>query len=129
MSFEPTDYLPYDFANRRHIGPSPEEMDDMLAVVGAGLWVLYDIGLLTLDNNNLNTWLGLFVLSLVLGIGLSQRITRTIERITGSQQRGIALRGRRGRHGTRCTARAATNVCHVLFDVHRAPRQRTGDYT
>ena len=35
MSFEPTDYLPYDFANRRHIGPSPEEMDDMLAVVGA----------------------------------------------------------------------------------------------
>lgn len=35
MPFKPTDYLPYDFANRRHIGPSPEEMDDMLAVVGA----------------------------------------------------------------------------------------------
>ncbi len=35
MVFKPTDYLPYDFANRRHIGPSPSEMADMLAVVGA----------------------------------------------------------------------------------------------
>ena len=24
MTFTPTDYLPYDFANRRHIGPSPD---------------------------------------------------------------------------------------------------------
>jgi len=30
MPFTPTDYLPYDFANRRHIGPSPAEMDRML---------------------------------------------------------------------------------------------------
>ena len=35
MPFTPTDYLPYDFANRRHIGPSLAEMDDMLATVGA----------------------------------------------------------------------------------------------
>jgi glycine dehydrogenase len=28
-------YEPYDFANRRHIGPSPEEMAAMLKVVGA----------------------------------------------------------------------------------------------
>ncbi len=34
MAFEPTDYLPYDFANRRHIGPSPEEMADMFRVLG-----------------------------------------------------------------------------------------------
>ncbi len=34
MPFEPTDYLPYDFANRRHIGPSPAEMEEMLAAVG-----------------------------------------------------------------------------------------------
>ncbi len=34
MPFQPTDYLPYDFANRRHIGPSPDEMADMLNVVG-----------------------------------------------------------------------------------------------
>ncbi len=35
MAFEPIDYLPYDFANRRHIGPSPEEMEAMLDVLGA----------------------------------------------------------------------------------------------
>jgi glycine dehydrogenase len=35
MTFTPTDYLPYDFANRRHIGPSVSEMDEMLKVVGA----------------------------------------------------------------------------------------------
>ena len=29
-NFEPTEYLPYDFANRRHIGPSPREMEKML---------------------------------------------------------------------------------------------------
>ncbi len=35
MTFKPTDYLPYDFANRRHIGPSPSELEDMLKVIGA----------------------------------------------------------------------------------------------
>ena len=34
MPFEPTDYLPYDFANRRHIEPSPSEMAAMLEVMG-----------------------------------------------------------------------------------------------
>ncbi len=34
MPFAPTDYLPYDFANRRHIGPSPKEMAEMLQVMG-----------------------------------------------------------------------------------------------
>ncbi|MGI1661070.1 aminomethyl-transferring glycine dehydrogenase [Palleronia sp. KMU-117] len=34
MTFTPTDYLPYDFANRRHIGPSPSEMAEMCAVLG-----------------------------------------------------------------------------------------------
>ena len=34
MPFTPTDYLPYDFANRRHIGPSPVEMAEMLKVLG-----------------------------------------------------------------------------------------------
>ena len=36
MTFTPTDYNPYDFANRRHIGPSPDEMAQMLRVVGVG---------------------------------------------------------------------------------------------
>tara|TARA_B100001093_G_scaffold519525_1_gene608958 strand:+ start:861 stop:3710 length:2850 start_codon:yes stop_codon:yes gene_type:complete len=34
MPFKPTEYLPYDFANRRHIGPSPAEMDEMLKTMG-----------------------------------------------------------------------------------------------
>ncbi|MDA1287137.1 MAG: aminomethyl-transferring glycine dehydrogenase [Proteobacteria bacterium] len=33
MTFEPTEYLPYDFANRRHIGPSPKEMQAMFKVL------------------------------------------------------------------------------------------------
>ena len=35
MAFEESVYHPYDFANRRHIGPSPAEVADMLRVVGA----------------------------------------------------------------------------------------------
>ncbi|MBS0564180.1 MAG: aminomethyl-transferring glycine dehydrogenase [Proteobacteria bacterium] len=34
MTFTPIDYLPYDFANRRHIGPSPAEMAEMFKVLG-----------------------------------------------------------------------------------------------
>jgi len=34
MTFTPSDYLPYDFANRRHIGPSPSEMVEMLELLG-----------------------------------------------------------------------------------------------
>ena len=43
MTYEPIDYLPYDFANRRHIGPSPEEMSDMFRTLGvSGLDQLID---------------------------------------------------------------------------------------
>ena len=35
MSYNETAYAPYDFANRRHIGPSPAEMTEMLRAVGA----------------------------------------------------------------------------------------------
>ena len=35
MSYNITDYKPYDFANRRHIGPSPLETKEMLDIVGA----------------------------------------------------------------------------------------------
>lgn len=48
----------------------------VLAVVGASLWVLYDLGVLRLDNSSFNVWLGLFALSFVLGIGLSWSIFR-----------------------------------------------------
>ncbi|MDA7429523.1 DUF6524 family protein [Primorskyibacter aestuariivivens] len=46
------------------------------AIVGALLWVLYDKGILTLDNQNLNIWLGIFAVSVVLSIGLSWSIVR-----------------------------------------------------
>ena len=36
MPFMPIDYRPYDFANHRHIGPSPGEIEEMLGVIGAG---------------------------------------------------------------------------------------------
>ncbi|PQO24577.1 glycine dehydrogenase (aminomethyl-transferring) [Rhodobacteraceae bacterium WD3A24] len=35
MPYTPTSYNPYDFANRRHIGPSPSEMEEMLRVMDA----------------------------------------------------------------------------------------------
>jgi len=38
--------------------------------------VLIDWGVLSLSNPSLNTWLGLFALSLILGIGLSWSIVR-----------------------------------------------------
>lgn len=34
--WNPTSYNPDDFANRRHIGPSPSEMEEMLKAVGVG---------------------------------------------------------------------------------------------
>ena len=34
MTFTTTEYNTYDFANRRHIGPSPAEMAEMLKAVG-----------------------------------------------------------------------------------------------
>lgn len=62
-------YIIYLRATLRSIGGIGMAL--VLAVVGSGLWVLYDLGLLKLDDGNLNTWLGLVALSLVLGIGLS----------------------------------------------------------
>ncbi|MBL9064561.1 DUF6524 family protein [Tabrizicola sp.] len=53
------------------------------AIFGAGLWVLTDWGLLGLDNSSLNTWLGILVLSLILGIGMSWSILR--QRLSGQQ--------------------------------------------
>ncbi|OCX61211.1 glycine dehydrogenase (aminomethyl-transferring) [Thioclava sp. SK-1] len=35
MPFTPSAYKTYDFAHRRHIGPSPSEMEEMLKAVGA----------------------------------------------------------------------------------------------
>ncbi|SEO63579.1 hypothetical protein SAMN04490248_10872 [Salinihabitans flavidus] len=62
-------YIIYLRATLRSIGGFG--MFLVLSLVAALLWVLYDYGLLTLGNREMNTWLGIFALSLVLGIGLS----------------------------------------------------------
>ncbi|EAQ01896.1 hypothetical protein OB2597_00725 [Pseudooceanicola batsensis HTCC2597] len=67
-------YVIYLRATLRSIGPFG--MGLVIAVFGALVWVLVDFGVVSLDNPGLNTWLGIFALSLVLGIGLSWSIVR-----------------------------------------------------
>ncbi len=67
-------YLIYLRATLRSIG-APGMML-VMALVGAGLWVLVDIGVLRLDDPDLNVWLGLAAISFVLAIGLSWSIIR-----------------------------------------------------
>lgn len=62
-------YIIYLRATLRSIGGFG--MFLVLAIVGSLVWVLYDYGLLTLSETSHMVWLGLFALSLVLGVGLS----------------------------------------------------------
>ena len=48
----------------------------ILAVVGTILWVLFDQGVISLDNPSVNTWIGIAALSVVLAVGLSWSIVR-----------------------------------------------------
>jgi hypothetical protein len=48
----------------------------VVAVFAALVWVLYDRGLLSFGNSDLNVWMGILALSLVLGIGLSWSFVR-----------------------------------------------------
>ncbi|WP_299029859.1 DUF6524 family protein [uncultured Sulfitobacter sp.] len=67
-------YIIYLRATLRSIGAFG--MILVLAVVGAGIWVLYDLGVLRLKDPSMNVWLGLGALSFVLAIGLSWSIVR-----------------------------------------------------
>jgi drug/metabolite transporter (DMT)-like permease len=67
-------YAIYLRATLRSIGPFGMVL--VAALAGAIVWVLIDWGVLSLANPTLNTWLGLLVLSVVLGIGLSWSIVR-----------------------------------------------------
>jgi hypothetical protein len=67
-------YVIYLRATLRSIGPFGMAL--VAALVGALVWVLIDWGVLSLANRNLNLWLGIFALSVVLGIGLSWSIVR-----------------------------------------------------
>lgn len=62
-------YVIYLSATLRSIGTFGVVM--VFAVFGSLVWVLHDQGILLLGNSDLNLWLGIFALSLVLGIGLS----------------------------------------------------------
>ena len=67
-------FLIYLLATLRSIGRFGMLL--VAAVFASGLWVLYSWGLLSLENSTLNTWLGLFALSLILGVGLSWSILK-----------------------------------------------------
>ena len=62
-------YIIYLRATLRSIGGFGMAL--VLAIVGAGLWVVHDLGWLVLRDTSQMVWLGLLALSLVLGIGLS----------------------------------------------------------
>lgn len=62
-------YIVYLRATLRSIGTFGMLL--VLALVGAILWVLYDLGIVDLNNPGFNTWIGLLALSIVLGVGLS----------------------------------------------------------
>jgi len=61
-------------ATLRSIGPAG--MTLVAALVASLAWVLVDWRVLTLDNRDETVWLGLFALSVILGIGLSWSIVR-----------------------------------------------------
>ena len=72
-------YLIYVGATIRSIGAFGIIL--ISAIVAALVWVLIDKGILTLQNPSLNLWLGIFALSVILGIGLSWSILR--QRLSG----------------------------------------------
>jgi hypothetical protein len=72
-------YMIYIGATLRSIGAFGIIL--VAAIVGALIWVLIDYNILTLQNPQLNLWLGIFALSVVLGIGLSWSIIR--QRLSG----------------------------------------------
>ncbi len=53
----------------------------ILAVVATLLWVLFDQGVISLDDPTINTWIAIVALSIVLAVGLSWSIVR--RRLTG----------------------------------------------
>lgn len=67
-------YIIYLRATLRSIGPIGMVL--ILALVAAATWVLWDFGLISLENPTMNTWLALIALSGMLGVGLSWSIIR-----------------------------------------------------
>jgi hypothetical protein len=72
-------YMIYIVATLRSIGAFGVVL--VAAIIGAALWVLIDWGWVSLANPSVNLWIGIFVLSVVLGVGLSWSILR--QRLSG----------------------------------------------
>ena len=58
------------------LGMAAGELILVAAVFAAMIWVLVDYGVLTLQDSQANAWIGIALLSLVLGIGLSWSFVR-----------------------------------------------------
>ncbi len=67
-------YVIYLRATLRSIGGFGMAL--VFAVFAALVWVLHDWGVLTLGNSDLNVWMAILALSLILGIGLSWSFVR-----------------------------------------------------
>ena len=67
-------YIIYLRATLRSIGTAGMAL--IAALFGAMVWVLVDLGVLTLTDRGMTIWLGLIALSLILGVGLSWSIIR-----------------------------------------------------
>ncbi|HHS88972.1 MAG TPA: hypothetical protein ENJ26_01225 [Rhodobacteraceae bacterium] len=67
-------YVIYLRATLRSIGGFGMAL--VFAVFAALVWLLWDKGVLSLDNSDLNIWMGILALSLILGIGLSWSFVR-----------------------------------------------------
>ncbi len=67
-------YIIYLRATLRSIGAFG--MGLVLALVAAILWVFWDLGWIDFTNPTANAWIGIFAMSVVLGIGLSWSIIR-----------------------------------------------------
>ena len=72
-------YMVYIVATLRSIGPFGVVL--VGAIIGAAIWVLIDWGWLSLTNPSVNMWIGIFILSVILGIGMSWSILR--QRLSG----------------------------------------------
>jgi Family of unknown function (DUF6524) len=72
-------YLIYFMATVRSIGLIGIVL--VAALFGLTIWVLIDWGVLSLTNADLNAWIAIFVLSAILGLGLSWSILR--QRLSG----------------------------------------------
>jgi len=67
-------YVIYLRATLRSIGAVGMVL--IFSVFAAFLWVLWDQGILTFNNSDLNGWMGILGISFILGIGLSWSFVR-----------------------------------------------------